>query len=162
MADFDVTVTMTGLDDLLAKIESVKYDLQYKGGRFALRKAAQVFVQAAQSKARQLDDPKTARDIATNIAERWNGKLYKTNGDLGFRVGVKGGSRFSGKSNRIPDAAGAPTPEWRALEFGTETTKMQPFLRPAVIGNLQQSWSVFSTQYNASLERAIARAAKAG
>lgn len=161
-ADFDVSVTMNGLDDLKAKIDSVVYDLKYKGGRFALRKSAQVFVKAAQQNARQVDDPETARQIATNIAERWNGKLFKTSGDLGFRVGVKGGARFSGKGRKVVDTDGAPTPEWRAVEFGAETTPAHPFFRPAVIGNLQAATNTFMTEYNKALDRAIKRASKAG
>jgi HK97 gp10 family phage protein len=162
MADFDVSVTMTGLDDLKAKLDSVIYETRYKGGRFALRKSAQVFVKAAQSNARQVDDPATARNIASNIAERWNGRLYKTTGDLGFRIGVKGGARFSGRNRKIVDAADAPTPEWRAVEFGTETTPAHPFLRPAVLGNLQTGTNVFISEFGKAIERAIRRAAKAG
>lgn len=160
MADFDIGVTMTGLDGLLKTLEGVSYDTKYKGGRFALRKAAQVLVKAAQQKARAIDDPATARDIATNIKERWNGKIYKTTGDLGFRIGVTGGARFSGKGNPAVDAAGAKTPEWRAVEFGTETTPARPFLRPAVLGNLQQATNEFISQYKKSVERAIKKASK--
>ncbi len=160
MAEFDISVTMTGIDELSKKLQSISYDMAKKGGRFALRKAAQVIVKAAQQKAHQIDDPATARNIATNIVERWNGRLNKLSGDLGFRIGVKGGSRFSGKGRPVADAAGAPTPEWRAVEFGTETTPAQAFFVPAFKANLQAATDTFIFQYGAALDRAIKKAAK--
>lgn len=160
MADFDIDVTMTGLDSVVAKIAAVKYDTARKGGRFALRKAAQVIVKAAQQKARTLDDPDTAKNIATNIKERWNGKLNKLSGDLGFRVGVIGGARFPKRGQKPDLSAGAPTPEWRAFEFGTETTAAQPCLVPAFKANLQAATDTFIVQYGAALGRAISKAGK--
>lgn len=162
MADFDFTFQITGLDALNAKLEGLIYDVRKKGGRFALRKAAQVVVAAAQQNANAIDDPATARKISTNIMERWNGKLNQTTGDLGFRVGVKGGARFSGKNNPVVDADGAPTPEWRAIEFGTETTPAKPFFARALQANIDGATNVFVTQYSAAIDRALALAAKGG
>lgn len=160
--DFDITFQIAGIDALNAKLEGLIYDVRKKGGRFALRKAAQVVVGAAQRNAYLLDDPKTARNISTNIMERWNGKLNTSTGDLGFRIGVKGGARFSGKNNPVVDADGAPTPEWRALELGTETTPATPFFAKALQANIDGATNVFVSQYSAAIDRAIARAAQGG
>lgn len=161
MADFDVDVTMTGLDDVLAKIAAVKYDVAKKGGRFALRKAAQVMVKAAQQNARRIDDPETAADIARNIVERWNGKLNKATGDLGFRVGVQGGAGGNKTAAALASLPGHDTRHWRYVEFGTEKTAAQPFFVPAFKANLQNATNTFIVQYSAALDRAIRKAAKA-
>lgn len=159
MAD-DIKFSITGLDTLLGKIDALKYDTRYKGGRFALRKAAQLVRNDARRRAEQLNDPTTGRSIAKNIAERWNGRLYKATGDLGFRVGVMGGA-VTRKTN--PDeGAGGPTPHWRLLEFGTEKAAAQPFMRPALESNIGAATDEFVKQFEKNIDRAIARAAKKG
>lgn len=167
MAD-DLQFSLTGVDSLIGKLESISYDLKRKGGRAALRKAAQVVANAAKSNAKKLDDSATGRSIAANIALRWNGRVFKRTGDLAFRVGVLHGAVVREKGN--PDAGvNGPTPHWRFLEFGTEllefgTEKMraQPFMRPALEENIAAATSTFITQYEKSIDRAIKRAAKKG
>lgn len=160
MADFDVSVTFTGLDQVIEKLQSVSYDMRKKGGRFALRKAAQVFRDAARQNAQAVDDSATGRSIAKNIAERWNGRLNKTTGDLGFRVGVLGGAKIP--KNNVDEGSGGPTPHFRLLEFGTEKMAARPFLVPAINANLQKATDVFVQQYDKALDRAIKRKAKGG
>lgn len=152
------TFTIHGLDALLAKFDAIKYETRYKSGRFALRKAAQVVRDAARQNAQRLDDAETGRSIAQNIAERWNGKLYKATGDLGFRVGVLGGAKLP--KNNVDQGASGPTPHWRLLEFGTERMAAHPFLRPAMENNIDQAVSVFVKEYGKSIDRAIAKAEK--
>lgn len=90
----------------------MSYDTQRKGGRYALRKAAQVIVAKAKQNVSAIDDPDTGRKIAENINLRWDGKRFKRTGDLGFRIGVLGGGiKTSAKGN--PDTgAGGATPHW--------------------------------------------------
>ena len=182
MADFDITMKMEGLDALVAKIQSVKYDMARKGGRFALRKAAQVIRDQARQTATALNDPKTAEMIAKNITEKWNGRLNKATGDLGFRVGVLGGARSSSadaaRSARRRRASGVSSLEslgemagagagnpggdtfyWRFLEFGTEKMAARPFMRPAIQAG-QKSVDVFVAEYGKALDRALKRQAK--
>jgi HK97 gp10 family phage protein len=155
MAD---TFAIKGLDDLHEKFKAITYDMKYKGGRFALRKAAQVVRDAAKQNAMRMDDPQTGRSIADNIIEKWNGRVYKATGDLGFRVGVQGGAK-SEKSN--PDLGpGGPTFHWRYLELGTEKQAAQPFLRPAMENNIDRVVTTFVAQYGKALDRAIAKAKK--
>lgn len=151
---------ITGLDALLGKLESIQYETKFKGGRFALRKAAQVIREAAKQNAMQLDDDGTGRSIAQNIVERWSSKRFKATGDLGFRVGVAGRA-VTQKSN--PDqGAGSPTPHWRLLEFGTSKMRARPFLRPALEQNTGAATDEFVNQYGKAIDRAIKRGKKTG
>lgn len=94
-----------------------------------------------------------------NVAIRWNGRLFKNTGDLGFRVGVQYGAKLS----KHPDkAANSPTPHWRLLELGTEKMKAQPFLRPAADASIDAVVNAFISGYGPALDRAIARAKKKG
>lgn len=152
-----VEFSITGLDPLLAKLASVSYDVKRKGGRYALRKAAQVVEKALKQNAARVDDPQTGRSIAANVAIRWNGRLFKRTGNLGFRVGILHGAVLKkGGSTE----ANAPTPHWRLLEFGTEKIRAQPFARQALEQNIGQATNEFVTQYGKAIDRAIKRAAR--
>ncbi|HBW9435746.1 TPA: hypothetical protein MFP15_08535 [Klebsiella pneumoniae] len=158
MAD-GVEYKLTGVDELLGKLESITDDMKRKGGRAALRKAANVIANRAKANARRLDDPETGRSIADNIAVRWNGREFKRSGNLGFRIGVLHGAVLK----RHPDKAkNAPTPHWRLLEFGTENMRAQPIMRPAAESGAEEAMNTFVEEYGKSIDRAIARSAKKG
>lgn len=156
MAD-GVEFSITGLDSLLGKLESVTYDVRRKGGRAALRKAAQVVVQKAKDGAERIDDKETGRSIADNIALRWNGKLFKQTGGLGFRIGVLHGAVLKDGGDLNPNS---PTPHWRLIEFGTESMAAVPFMRPALANSISEVTATFVTEYEKAIDRAIRRAAK--
>ena len=156
MAD-RVEFSITGLDSLLGKLESVSYDVRRRGGRAALRKAAQVVMQKARDGAERIDDKETGRSIADNIALRWNGKLFKQTGDLGFRVGVLHGAVLKDGGDLSPNS---PTPHWRLIEFGTEKMAAAPFMRPALANSISEVTNTFVTEYEKAIDRAIRRAAK--
>lgn len=178
MADFDISVQMNGLDELNKKLEGLSYDVQKKGGRFALRKAAQVLRDAARSGAASLNDPETPAVIAKNIMERWSSQYNKRTGDLMFRVGVMGGAfgKAAGDTQGLygdkftkatrkrgamgGDLPGGDTRHWAYLEFGTEKMPARPFIQPAVEGNLQQATNVFMKQFDAAIGRAIKKQGK--
>lgn len=165
MAADGVNYELKGLPELLGKLEGLEYDLKRKGGRFALRRAAQVVRDQARQNAERVDDPRTSENIAANIVERWSGRLYKRTGNLGFRVGVLGGAKgaavaageVTGKGSGNP---GGDTFYWRFLEFGTEDAAAQPFMRPAInqVGN--EPVDVFINEYGKSIDRALRRAKK--
>lgn len=158
MAD-GVDFTLSGVDGLLGKLEEVSDDLRRKGGRSALRRAAGIIADRAKSNARRIDDPGTGRSIADNIALRWNGRLFRRTGDLGFRVGVQYGAVLK----KHPDkSANSPTPHWRLIEFGTEKMKAQPFMRPAAENSIDQVVATFTSEYSKAIDRAVARARKKG
>ncbi len=166
MADTVIT-KLEGLDSLLAKLESISYDLKRKGGRSSLRKAAQVVQKAAQSEAARVDRSQTPESMQRNITLRWSSKVFKATGDLAFRVGVLGGAqrvaksvgefKGSGKSN-----PGGDTWYWRHVEFGTSKMKARPFMRPALEGNQDKATNTFIMEYGKAIDRAIKRAAKSG
>lgn len=168
MARDGVSYNMEGLPELLGKLDTVSSDIKYKGGRFALRRAAQAIRNNARENAARVDDPATPEDIAKNIVERWNGRLFKRKGDLGFRIGVLGGARnyesygefTTGKKASMNP--GGDTYYWRFLEFGTSHMAAQPFMRPAADKAGQEAVNVFITQYGKAVERAIKRARKKG
>ena len=90
---------------------------------------------------------------------RWNGRLNKRTGDLGFRIGVLKGAVLENGGDL---GSGSPTPHWRLLEFGTEKMRAQPFMRSALADNISATVNEFATHYEKGLDRAIKRAAKKG
>lgn len=174
MAD-GIEFSITGLDPVLAKMRSVGDDMKHKGGRFALRKAAQVIRDAAKRNAEAIDDPQSPTNISLNISERFSTKRFKSTGDLEFRVGVLGGARVyantkenvrSGKAGQFYSTGGdsnnpgGDTFYWRFLEFGTEKMPATPFMRRSLSDNINAVISAFVTNYDKALDRAIRRAAK--
>ena len=159
MAD-SVEFKIEGLEDLLGKLESVTDDVKRKGGRSALRKAAQLIRDAAKENAKRIDDPQTAADIAANIVERWNGKLFKRTGNLGFRVGVMGGAGGNKTGSELSGLPGGDTRHFRHVEFGTNDTPAQPIMRPALSDNINAATNAFVEAYKKALDRAIKRARK--
>lgn len=155
-----VEFTITGLDSLLGKLEAVSYDVKRKGGRSALRKAAMVMVNHAKEGARRLDDAETGRSIADNVGLRWNGRLFKRTGNLGFRIGVLKGAVLPKKGETADTTQNAPTPHWRLLEFGTEKMRAQPFMRSALADHIGEVTNTFVTEYEKAIDRAIKRAQK--
>lgn len=154
-----VEFSLIGLDSLLGKLEAVSYDVKRKGGRAALRKAAQVIMAKAREGAERIDDKETGRAISDNIALRWNGRLFRSTGDLGFRIGVLHGAVLKNGGDLSQNA---PTPHWRLLEFGTENMAAVPFMRPALADSINEATNTFITEYEKSVDRAIRRALRNG
>jgi HK97 gp10 family phage protein len=153
----DIEFSITGLDSLLGKFEEISYDVKRRGGRSSLRKAATIVVQKGKEGALRVDDAETGRSIADNIALRWNGRLFKQSGDLGFRIGVLHGAVLKNGGDLSKNA---PTPHWRLLEFGTEKMRAQPFLRSALADHISEVTDTFVTEYEKAIDRAIKRAKK--
>lgn len=148
-------VRMEGVEELSKRLEGLKYDVAKKGGRFALRKAAQVIRDRAKQNAQQLNDPSTGRSIASNITEKWSSTFNRSTGDLMFRVGVNQGAVLPKKGQHPDEGAGGPTPHWRLLEFGTEKMPAHPFMRPAAEQSAQAATDEFIAQFNKALDRAL-------
>jgi len=157
MAEKAFSVTMTGVDELSKKLEGLSYDIQKKGGRFALRKAAQVIRDQARSNAKAVDDSETGRSIAQNITEKWGSRYNKLTGDLMFRVGVNQGAVLPKKGQTVDESAGGPTPHWRLLEFGTEKMPARPFMVPAMQQAAQAATDKFISTMGPAIDRALKR-----
>jgi HK97 gp10 family phage protein len=172
---------LQGIDELSVRFGAINYDLKYKGGRYALRKAANIVMVAARQRAQTIDDPKTREMVFKNLVVRFGNKTFKKSGDLLFRIGVLGGARdnsfkaqrrnerrrkagsmslgdlgeIEGQGKNNP---GGDTFYWRFLEFGTETTQAHPFMRPALESNVSAATNEFVVQYRKSIDRAIKKA----
>jgi len=148
---------LQGVEELLGKFASIKSDVKYKGGRFALRKAANLVAKSAKEGAETIDDPATGRSIADNISVRFSSRTFKRSGDLMFRVGVKHGAVLKKGGEKV---ANSPTPHWRLFEFGTEKMAAHPFMRPALENNVSSATNEFVSQYKKSIDSAIKKAVK--
>lgn len=142
-----------GLEELQKKFKNISDDMEYKGGRFALRKAAQVIRDDAKQGAARVDDPATAENISRNIAERWSTRRFRATKDLMFRVGVLGGAGGNLSKEEITKNPGGDTRYWRLIEFGTEKMPAQPFMRPAAKNAGQKAVNKFVTEYGKKLGR---------
>lgn len=149
-------VRMDGVPELLKRIQGLSYDASKKGGRFALRKAAQVIRDSARANAQTVDSAETGRSIARNINERWASKFNKSTGNLMFRVGVLGGAKIP--KNNVDEGLGGPTPHFRLLEFGTEKMQARPFFAKALPENAQRATDTFVSEFNRALDRALKKA----
>jgi HK97 gp10 family phage protein len=155
-----VAFSLTGIDPLVGKLEAISYDMKRKGGRTALRKAAQLVADKLKENANRLDDPESKERIADNVALRWSGRTFKATGDLMFRVGILGGAGSKAKAGAYDGLPGGDTRHWRLLEFGTANMAAQPFMRKALADNISEATGTFITEYEKAIDRAIKRAAK--
>lgn len=157
----DMTLEIKGVEEFVKKLEGISDDLRKKGGRFALRKAANEIRESVRGRAKRLNDPSTANEIAKNVAVRWSARRFKKTGDLMFRVGILGGARDyskygelkTGKSGK--ENPGGDTYYWRFLEFGTENARATPFLRPSLADNPSKIIDTFILNYSKAIDRAL-------
>ncbi|MBZ5489145.1 HK97 gp10 family phage protein [Halomonas aquamarina] len=179
-----VALNVEGLDQLLARMDNINYDLRKKGGRFAMRKAANLIRDKAKENAKQIDDPVSAEDISANIAVRFSPKEFRQTGDLVFRVGVMGGAGGRRKTEAFSGLPGGDTRHWRHIEFGRDAIRAQgggilanpqageffgkevgpapaqPFMRRSLSESVQAATDEFITQYNRALDRALRKQAR--
>ncbi|OAL78974.1 hypothetical protein AY606_05980 [Acinetobacter sp. SFB] len=152
---------LTGLDEVLTRIEKMRVGTQNKHIRKALRKSMVPVRDQAKLNAKTIDDYKTASEIHKNIVIR-AGKT-KEKGVLKIRVGVKHGGEFW-KSNKKMQRKGRgrlENPHYDALqndtryfwlvELGTSKTAAQPYLRPAFEQKKDEAQAIFT----AELKKAI-------
>lgn len=156
MAD-GIRFDVSGLDGIRNKMAQVKNEVNYKGGRAALRRAANVLRDQAQSNARRVDDHETETAIWKNVAVRWNGRAFKRNGVLAFRLGVLGGAQAGRAAEKGASNPGGITWYWRMLEFGTSKMAAQPIFRPVPDQAGQKAVDVFARSFNQALDRVLAK-----
>lgn len=160
MASDGMSFDVTGMNEVLGKIDALDYDIKRKGGRFALRRAAQVLRDQAKANAERIDDPATGRSIADNIAIRWSGRTFKKTGDMKFRLGVLTGSTGGLKPGNPDTGSGGATPHAMLVELGTEHSAAQPYLRPVPEQAGQQAVDEFAKQYQKKVDRVLKAAKK--
>lgn len=160
MAD-NIQFSILDPDGAIDKIIGLPDAMRYKGARFGMRKAANFVRDAAKQNAERLDDPQTASVIAENIAVRFSSRTFKRTGNVLFRVGVRGGAKLSDQE-RSAGLPGGGTQHWRLLEFGTENSRAQPFMRPALEQNINQATAEAAKHMDRWLTRNLKKIRKNG
>ncbi|WP_151778759.1 HK97-gp10 family putative phage morphogenesis protein [Acinetobacter bereziniae] len=168
----NVKFEIQGLEQLQSKLEKLSDPKKVKSlARKALRQAANIVRDAARNNARAIDDPETAAMIYKNIVAR-SGRIK---GDaVRDRVGILGGASFGdGKTTilskkqmknfvgpmpteKVIGLSGGDTRHWRYLEFGAATTPAKPFMRPALINNIQPVTDKFVQVMSDEINKALA------
>ena len=148
MTQFD----LKGMDKAIERMKALPNDVRKKVVMGALRKSATIVVNAAKANALVLDDPKTARKIASNIQARFGSKTYKATGDVMYRIGVANPKGAIPKGN--PDEGDkGPTRHWHLLELGTEKMRARPFMLPALTDNIDAAVSTFAGEATKRLDK---------
>lgn len=159
MSDDGVKVEIRGLKEVKAKLAFLGGDGGRKIYKSALRRAAKVVAEAAADNARRVDDSETGRSIADNVGFRFSTRYLKQTGNPKIRIGILGGAKFP--NGKVDKAAGAATPHWRLLEFGTSNAAARPFFRPAIDENVSAALDEFVRAANKAVDSALKRKAKA-
>jgi len=151
--------SLQGIEELNAKLSAISNDLKFKGGKLALRRAANFIAdKARQYQKEHIDDPKTPNEIHKNIMVQFGKKRFASTGDLMFRVGIQGGAVLNTSSK---PGTGGYTFYWRFIEFGTEQVAARPFMRPALQNNDIKAADIFVHEYKKSIDKAVKRVRKA-
>lgn len=166
MADF--TFKITGLEQALGRMKTLRTDIPAKAVVIAARKAMEPVKAAAIAGAKRFDDPETSRSIAENIVIATKNNYRK--GYVVAKVGVQGGARLGtklavrdNKKTREKGTAGQEytVAHWRLLEFGTVNMRAQPFMRPALAENVDKVVDRFVASLNPAIDKALLNAARA-
>lgn len=152
--NFDFSII--GLDEVTKRLSRLSLEVGDAAGRRALRKAANVVAKAARENAMLVDDPTTGRRIRDNIRLQFASRHYKETGDLMYRVGV------STLKGRIPkgnpdEGPKGNTPHWHLVELGTERSRAQPFLRPALSENINKVVDTLVVELDKEITKELAK-----
>ena len=133
--------SISGLEEVLKKMEQMRLNAQKKHVRKSVRKALIPVRDDAKANAKQIDDPNTREKIYQNIQIQ-SGKTKNKN-EVKYRVGVKGGAKAKGDKKR---GRGGDTFYWRFIELGTAKMPAIPFLRSALEKNKQNAITIFAEE----------------
>lgn len=163
-----INFNLVGVDGVVKRLRELGPKLQKKGLRAAARKAANIIRDSAREKAKTFDDPGTGNQIYKNIVTQESSKRSRKVGGIVMRVGVMGGAfnyantkqnkrlgRVGKKFKTLGSKKnpGGDTWYWRFKEFGTESQAADPFLRPALSGNIEKVTSVFTSEIKNEIEK---------
>lgn len=156
---FDLTLKK----GVITKLQTLAPTLEKKYLNSALQAGAVIVQQAAQTRARAFDDPKTPQMVWKEIVIRTNASLGRQNQGVALSVGVLGGAAIQGiksKTKRVR-AKGKTyvTPSnvyyWRFLEFGTSKMKAEPFMRPALENNAENASGAVTDKLSTAIDTVI-------
>ncbi len=149
-----VEFKLEGLESVQEKFKRLgNARLIKNAARRSARKAMAIVRDAARNNAKGIDDPETAEKIWKNIAIA-AGKTRNPN-EVVMRVGVRGGASFSNPNP--PNTSGGDTRHWRWIEFGSVHNPPVPFMRPALQNNIQAVMSSFAHNFNAEIDKELAK-----
>ena len=151
------SISGANADKLAETLQFIGQDMKLKSGRFALRKAAQVIADRVRENALRVDNPLTPEKIHLNVDARWNGRRYRSTGELAFRIGIMGGAGGNRSATELAANPGGDTRHWRYVEFGTKKTRANPFFRQSLQESANAATKTFIDNYQKSIDRAIKR-----
>lgn len=127
-------VDIEGFDELMKNFNEMTDKMQKNYAWAAAKAGAMLIQEAAVDNAKLIDKPKRENDkedsqIFPFIKAKRAPKLARSiaGGGAAYRIGVEGGAKGNLR---------VPPQYWRHVEFGTEKTRPQPFLRPAIANNV--------------------------
>jgi len=154
MANGKAKFSLVGMQEVSDKFRKLRADVRPKIAQGAMKKAAALLKKYAQDGALRIDDPLTGRMIRDNLQYQFAERIYRKSGDIVYRVGVKT------KRGRIPN--GNPdegprgnTPHWHLVEYGTEKTRAQPYMRPALENNINELIDVIAIETERAIDSTI-------
>ncbi|HEY8355166.1 MAG TPA: HK97-gp10 family putative phage morphogenesis protein [Methylophilaceae bacterium] len=145
---------LQGFDKVIAKLKQLPVQIRGKAGRSALGSAARIVTKDAKSRALNVDDKDTGRKIADNIVQRFRTRYFRQTGDLMVSVGVGTENGRIPKGNPDTGPKGN-TPHWHLIELGTERAKAQPFLQPALQGNIPAVQDMFAKKLDQQIDKIV-------
>ena len=149
-----VEFNIEGLDEVQEKLKRLANPrLMKNAARRSMRKAMAIVRDAARSGAKNIDDPQTSEKIWKNIAIA-AGKTRNPN-EVVMRVGVRGGASFSNPNP--PNTSGGDTRHWRWAELGSVHNPPTPFMRPALLNNIQAVTNSFAENFNKEIDKELAK-----
>lgn len=137
---------ITGLDEVLQKLETMKLNARKKHVKNASKKALVPVRDDAKQKIKTMDDSKTKEKIWRNV--QIQSSKSKKKDEIKHHVGVKGGAKAGNNGKKGP---GLDTFYWRFLEFGTAKSPANPFLRPAFVQNEHKMIEIFTDEMKKSI-----------
>lgn len=151
MATNSISVTLTGYDALIKRMNQLPAKIRAKPGRRALGKAALAVKRQVVQNVRAIDDPLTGRQIRYNVAQRFRSRYFRSTGDLMISVGVlTNPGRIDPPSNPDRGARG-PTPEWYLYELGTVKQPARPVVTPALSQAQNAAIAAFTREFQRAL-----------
>lgn len=144
------SVRIEGVDAAMAKLREVSRDVAQRSARAAGTRAMRIVRDAARARARVLDDPQTASNIAKAITTRYDSRASKRENAVVVKVGVIGGAK--------PRKGDRDMGHWRLQEFGWSGAPARPFMRPALSENVQAVTDKFVEELLPQIDKAIAKA----
>ena len=154
------STSLQGVDGVVKKMLGLAPKLQRSGLKKSARRAMAIVRDAARDRAKNIDDPATAKKIWKNIGIQEATKESKREGGVVMRVGVMGGARDVSAggikgAKQLKNNPGGDTWYWRFPEFGTEHNPAAPFMRPALSENVDAVTERFATELSTAIDAAL-------